>query len=155
MVSQMTGMATTTIHAPLANLLISTMTRTTPVKHAPTVLMARDRTIRRRAALPGPAASSRFQCRIIPVWLHTNETNTPMMYSWMSRVGDAWKTTMSRMANPLNSKIPLLNASRSPRVCSWRGRYPSRDRIEASTGNPLNAVLAASTRISAVTNCRM
>ena len=75
-----------------------------------------------------------------------------MMYSWISRVGDAWKTTMSRMAKPDSSKIPLLNASRSPRVCNWRGRYPSRDRIEASTGKPLNAVFAASTRISAVTN---
>ena len=79
MVSQMTGMATTTIQAPLANLLISTMTSTTAVKHAPTVLIARDRTMRRRALLPGPVRSSRFQCRIIPVWLHTNDTNTPMM----------------------------------------------------------------------------
>ena len=80
MVSQMTGIATTTIHAPLANLLISTMTRTTPVKQAPTVLIVRDRIMRRRAALPGlVVASSRFQCRIIPVWLHTNETKTPMM----------------------------------------------------------------------------
>ena len=51
MVSQMTGMATTTIHAPLANLLISTMTRTTPVKQAPIVLIVRDRIMRRRAAL--------------------------------------------------------------------------------------------------------
>ena len=46
--------------------------------------------------------------------------------------------------------MPLLNASRSPRVCSWRGRYRSWARIEPSTGKPLNAVFAASTRISAV-----
>ena len=46
--------------------------------------------------------------------------------------------------------MPLEKASRSPRVCSWRGRYRSCDRIEPSTGKPLNAVLAASTRISAV-----
>ena len=47
--------------------------------------------------------------------------------------------------------MPLQNASRSPRVCSWRGRKPSRARIEPSTGKPLNAVFAARTRISPVT----
>ncbi len=47
--------------------------------------------------------------------------------------------------------MPLENASRSPRVCSWRGRKPSRARIEPSTGKPLNAVFAARTRISPVT----
>ena len=108
MVSQMIGMATTTIHAPLANLLISTMTRTTAVKQAPTVLIARDRTMRRRELLSVSSRSSRFQCRIIPVWLHTNDTNTPMMYSWISRVGEAWNTTISRIANPASSRIPLL-----------------------------------------------
>ena len=39
--------------------------------------------------------------------------------------------------------MPLEKASRSPRVCSWRGRYRSWARIEPSTGKPLNAVLAA------------
>ena len=48
--------------------------------------------------------------------------------------------------------MPLENASRSPRVCSWRGRNRSWARIEPSTGNPLKAVLQASTRISPVTN---
>ena len=43
--------------------------------------------------------------------------------------------------------MPLLNASRSPRVCSWRGRKPSRARIEASTGKPLKAVFAARIRM--------
>ena len=46
--------------------------------------------------------------------------------------------------------MPLENASRSPRVCSWRGRKRSWARIEPSTGKPLNAVFAASARISAV-----
>ena len=59
---------------------------------------------------------------------------------------------ISRIAKPDSSRIPLLKASRSPRVCSWRGRNPSLDKIDASTGKPLNAVLAASTRISAVTS---
>ena len=79
MVSQMIGMATTTIQAPLANLLIRTMTRTTAVTQAPIVLIVRDRIMCRRAALSVWSRSSRFQCRIIPVWLHTNDTNTPMM----------------------------------------------------------------------------
>ncbi len=47
--------------------------------------------------------------------------------------------------------MPLEKASRSPRVCSWRGRKPSLARIEPHTGKPLNAVLAASTRMSPVT----
>ena len=46
--------------------------------------------------------------------------------------------------------MPLLNASRSPRECSWRGRKPSRARIEPSTGKPLNAVLAARIRMMPV-----
>ncbi len=58
----------------------------------------------------------------MPVWLHTNETNTPMMYSWISRVGEALKTTISKIANPDSIRMPLLKASRSPRLCSCRGR---------------------------------
>jgi hypothetical protein len=55
------------------------MTRTTAVKQAPIVLIVRDRIMRRRVARSVVVRSSRFQCRIMPVWLHTNETNTPMM----------------------------------------------------------------------------
>ena len=55
------------------------MTSTTAVTQAPTVLIARDRIMRSRARLSVVVRSSRFQCRIIPVWLHTNDTNTPMM----------------------------------------------------------------------------
>ena len=47
--------------------------------------------------------------------------------------------------------MPLLYASRSPREPSARGAQPSLARIEPSTGNPLNAVFAASTRITPVT----
>ena len=47
--------------------------------------------------------------------------------------------------------MPFENASRSPRVCSWRGRNPSRARIEPSTGKPLKAVFAARTRMRPVT----
>ena len=79
MVSQMTGIATTTIQAPLANFDTSTITRTTAVKHAPIVLIIRDRNICRRARASVVLRSSRFQCRIIPVWLHTKDTKTPTM----------------------------------------------------------------------------
>ena len=57
---------------------------------------------------------------------------------------------MSTIANAARNRMPLENASRSPRVCSWRGRYRSWARIEPSTGKPLYAVLAARNRISAV-----
>ena len=80
MVSQMTGMATTTIHAPLANLVISTMTSTTAVKHgADRVDRPGALIMRRRTARSVVVRSSRFQCRIMPVWLQPNETKTPMM----------------------------------------------------------------------------
>ena len=49
--------------------------------------------------------------------------------------------------------MPLENTSRSPRRANCRGRKPSWPRIEARIGNPLKAVLAASTRIAAVKAC--
>ena len=55
------------------------MTSTAPVTNAPTVLMARERIIRSRTAESVTPRSSRFQCRIIPVWLQVNDTNTPTM----------------------------------------------------------------------------
>ena len=79
MVSQMAGIATTTIQAPLANLATSTITSTSPVKAAPTVLITLVRFMCRRARGSVVIRRLRFQCRIMPVWLHTNETNTPMM----------------------------------------------------------------------------
>jgi hypothetical protein len=45
---------------------------------------------------------------------------------------------------------PFEYTSRSPRVCNWRGRNRCCARIDASSGNPLYAVLAARMRISAV-----
>src|SRR5258708_34285602 len=110
MVSQMAGIATTTIQAPLANLVTSTMTRTTAVNAAPTELMTLIRFIRPRAAESVVTFSSRFQCLIIPVWLQTNETNTPMMYSWINLAGEAWKTTSRKLATPDRSRMQMLNA---------------------------------------------
>ena len=55
------------------------------------------------------------------------------------------------MAAPDRKRIPLLKANRSPLLCNCRGNNLSLAKIEAKTGNPLNAVLAAKTRINAVT----
>ncbi len=69
----------------------------------------------------------------------------------MSRVTWASKAQMRTIAASARVTMPFENARRSPRVCSWRGRKPSLARIEPSTGKPLNAVFAASTRMSPVT----
>ena len=55
------------------------MTSTIEVKQAPTVLITRVRCMCRRALGSVVILRFRFQCRIMPVWLHTNDTNTPMM----------------------------------------------------------------------------
>jgi hypothetical protein len=43
------------------------------------VLIARERIIRRRWAWSPSVASSRFQCRTMPIWLRVKETKTPTM----------------------------------------------------------------------------
>ena len=86
----------------------------------------------------------------MPSWLRVNDTKTPTMYSWISRVTCASNATMSTIAEPARMTMPFENASRSPRVCSWRGRKPSLARIDPSTGKPLKAVFAASTRMNPV-----
>ncbi len=80
------------------------------------------RRIRRRSAGSCSLASSRCQCRSIPVWLSVNEVKTPTVYSAISRVTSAWKPITSMIANAARKTMPLENASRSPRVCSCRGR---------------------------------
>ena len=62
----------------------------------------------------------------------------------------ALKPMMSTAEIAASSTMPLLNASRSPRLCSWRGRKRSWARIEARVGKPLKAVLAARIRMPAV-----
>lgn len=71
------------------NFVTRTTTSTRPVKNAPKVLMARERTMWRRLAWSFSVRRWRFQCRTMPVWLSVNETNTPTMYSWISRVESA------------------------------------------------------------------
>ena len=69
-----------TIQAPWVNLVISTMTSTTPVRAAPTALIACERRMRRRSARAGgPGAAAACQCRTMPAWDRVKETKTPMM----------------------------------------------------------------------------
>ena len=77
--------------------------------------------------------------------------NTPTTYIWINIVTEALKIITSAIAPPANIKMPLLNASRSPRVCNWCGRYPSLARMDAKVGKPLKAVLAARKRMTTVT----
>ena len=72
-------MATKTIQAPWVNFVIVTMTSTTPVIEAPTVLMARDRSTLRRASGRSRAAQHAFQCRTMPVWPRVKDVKTPTM----------------------------------------------------------------------------
>ncbi len=65
------------IQAPRVNLVIRTITSTIPVIAAPKPLMACERRIRRRSAGSVSVASSRFQCRSMPIWLSVKEVNTP------------------------------------------------------------------------------
>ena len=146
----MMTMARIAIQAPARNLVISTMTSTTAVKLNPVALMVWLRRIRRRTTGSVSVASSRFQCRIMPACEQVNDTNTPTMYSWMSELTLALKATTRASATTARKTMPFENASRSPRVCSCRGRNLSCARMEPRTGNPLNAVLQASTRIRPV-----
>ena len=76
---------------------------------------------RRRRGCLSPA-NSRVQCRTIPTWLSVKLVNTPMMYSWISLSMFASNPTIKATATPASSRIPLENTSRSPRLCSCRGR---------------------------------
>ena len=61
--------------------------------------------------------------------------------------------TMSKEDTTASATMPVLNASRSPRCANWRGMKRSVAMIDASRGNPLNAVFAARMRMIAVVAC--
>ncbi len=103
-----TTMARMAIHAPCVNFVISTTTRTVPVTVSPRALIVRLVRIRRRRAASCSVRRRRFQWMTIPVWLAVNETKTPTMYSWMSRVTSASKATMSTIEATASSTTPLL-----------------------------------------------
>ena len=86
----------------------------------------------------------------MPSWDRVNEVNTPTMYRWISLSMLASKPMIRTAEIPASSRIPLLKASRSPRLCSCRGRKRSCARIEARVGKPLKAVFAARIKIPAV-----
>ena len=114
------GISTNTIHAPCVNFVTVTTMSTTAVIPAPMALITRARRIAPcesgrasssvradgRFALPAGCRrsdSSRSQCRTMPVWPSVNDTNTPMMYSWMSTVRFAWNTT--RITDAASARI--------------------------------------------------
>ena len=115
------GAATTTIQAPWANLVTSTITNTSAVATAPSPLTTRLRRSRDLVLLVA-VASSRDQCRTMPAWLSVKERNTPRMYSWISRVTLASKATIRSPATRARRTIPFEKTSRSPRFASWWGR---------------------------------
>ena len=117
---------------------------------APMPLMSCERRTLRRVLVSSVVASSRRQCLTIPTWDRVNEVKTPMMYSWISFSMLALKPMMSAAEIPARSRMPLLKASRSPLLCSCRGRNRSWARIDAKVGKPLNAVFAARIRMPAV-----
>jgi hypothetical protein len=63
---KISGIETSTSHAPCVNLVRTTIASTTVVSDPPTVLMICDRRIRRRTCRSRSMPSSRFQCRTIP-----------------------------------------------------------------------------------------
>ena len=94
----------------------STMTNTVPVMVSPVALITRDRIIRARTCGLVSVFSSRVQCRSMPSWLTVKETNTPTTYSWIRDVTSARNAMIKMMASTARVTMPLLYASRSPRV---------------------------------------
>ena len=137
----------TTRYAPWVNLVSSTITRTTAVAIAPTPLIAAET---RCLPVQPCSVATRRQYTTMPVWLSVKDTKTPRMYSWIRRVTEPSNATISAIATPDRMRMPLLNASRSPRRVSCLGRKRSSARIEARIGKPLNAVFAAIARMSVV-----
>ena len=147
-----TPIARIAIQAPARNLVISTMTSTTAVNARPMVLISRERIIRRRAAGSVSVRRCRVQCRIMPELAEVERDEDARR----CRAGSAgW----SRRRRPGSGRSPSRPGRRC-RCCrpagrrgsrAARGAKPSWARIEPSTGKPLKAVLAASTRIMPVT----
>ena len=58
--------------------------------------------------------------------------------------------TISTAAKTDRTMMPFENARRSPWFMNWRGRYRSRETMDARRGKSAYAVFAASTRMSMV-----
>src|SRR4029450_2595632 len=57
----------------------------------------------------------------------------------MSRVTEPSNAMINAPATTDSAMMPLENASRSPRVCSCRGRYRSWARMDPGAGDPVSA----------------
>ena len=93
----------------------------------------------------------RLQWRTMASWPKENDRNTPTRYSSMSLVGCASVMKMMSIDAPANTRMPLENVMRSPRVAICLGSSSSRARRDARTGKPSMAVFAATRRMSADT----
>ncbi len=136
------GISSSTIHAPSSVFVTATMTSTTPVTRAPKPLM--------KALVLHPGVFTCRQWITMPACDSVKEMNTPIMYNGSSDCVSPRKPTMSTAANSDRTRMPLENARRSPWFMNWRGRYRSRETIDARRGKSAYAVFAASTRISVV-----
>ena len=79
--------------------------------------------------------------------------NTPTAYRGISASVRPSNPTNRTAAATASAIVPLLNARRSPSRRNRRGACPLRAMNDSSRGKPLNAVLAASSRTSAVAAC--
>jgi hypothetical protein len=95
----------------------------------------------------------RPQCTTIPACEKVKATNTPTAYRGISAPVRPANTANRIAAATARAMMPLLNAKRSPSRRNRRGACPFRAMKESNRGNPLKAVLAASSRTSAVATC--
>ncbi len=132
-------MSTSTTSEPGALTLVTT-TATTPVTTAPEALMASRLPV---PGGPGPQPvpdHARLADGEVDEHAHRVQRD--------QQVGLAPEPDDQQMATPPSTRMPVVNASRSPRTPNWRGMKPSSARIAASRGNALNDVFAARIRMS-------
>ena len=114
------------IHAPSAAFVVATMTRTIAVTMAPNPLMA--------ALVRQPGS------RILRQWIDHPELRERERHEDADhverdqRVRVAAEHTSRTPAHVLSTTMPFEKARRSPWFMNWRGRYRSRETIDASRG---------------------
>ncbi len=134
------------IQTPWSNLEMAMTTTTIAVTTPPTPLI---RALRRQ-----PDPRSLNQCLTMPDCDRVNEVKTPIAYRPISRSVDPLNATQSAIDTSDRATIPELNASLSPRSANWRGKKPSRARIDESRGKSAKLVFAARIRMPIVENWR-
>src|SRR5919198_1972418 len=136
--STISGINTSTIQAPYANLLMTTTHRTIVVTAAPSPFT----TIRQ--CQPTPRCF--HQWRAMPTCDSVKVANAPTVNSGTSAVTLPRNNTISTPETVATSTMPLVNAKRDPRTVNACGTMPSRASSDNSRGKSANPVSAASTR---------